>query len=195
MRHAMTQASGMSAASRRYLYAAEGSSGMRVYDVASTRTRGVSQRLITAPSSPLGQDTHIGSKNATLHRAADDHPSIRPRNSGDKNACGESGAAVPSLYNYAYITDAREGLILADVNTLADGDPRNNYLERALTWHPNGVLDGAGTITIGGTTCTSPRSADRHRQRRQAAANRRSSPKMPLAASGLRHQFRFSRHG
>ena len=30
------------------------------------------------------------------------------------------------IYNYAFITDAEEGLILTDINTLADGDPRNN---------------------------------------------------------------------
>ena len=54
------------------------------------------------------------------------------------------------LYNYAFITDAREGLILTDINTLADGEPRNNYLKRALTWNPDGVLNGARHITVGG---------------------------------------------
>jgi hypothetical protein len=54
------------------------------------------------------------------------------------------------MYNYAYITDAQEGLILTDITTLADGDPRNNYLKRAVTWNPNGVLNGARHITIGG---------------------------------------------
>ena len=38
---------------------------MRVYDVASIANKGVSQRIITAPFSPLGQDTHIASRNAT----------------------------------------------------------------------------------------------------------------------------------
>ena len=54
------------------------------------------------------------------------------------------------IYNYAFITDAKEGLILTDVNTLADGEPRNNFLKRALTWNPDGVLNGARHITIGG---------------------------------------------
>jgi hypothetical protein len=54
------------------------------------------------------------------------------------------------LYNYAFITDAVEGLILVDVNTLADGEPRNNHLRRALTWNPDGVLSGARHVTIGG---------------------------------------------
>ncbi len=58
--------------------------------------------------------------------------------------------AFAPIYNYAYITDAKEGLILTNVNTLADGEPRNNYLKRALTWNPDGVLNGARHITIGG---------------------------------------------
>jgi hypothetical protein len=54
------------------------------------------------------------------------------------------------IYNYALVTDSREGLILVDVNTLADGNPRNNHLRRALTWNPNGILRGARHLTIGG---------------------------------------------
>ena len=46
------------------------------------------------------------------------------------------------IYNYAYITDAEEGLILTNVNTLADQEPRNNFLSRALTWNEGGVLKG-----------------------------------------------------
>jgi hypothetical protein len=54
------------------------------------------------------------------------------------------------LYSYAVITDSEEGLILVNVNTLADGDPRNNMLKRAVTWNADGVLNGARHITLGG---------------------------------------------
>ena len=37
-----------------------------------------------------------------------------------------------------------------NVNTLADGEPRNNFFERAVTWNENGVLNGASHITLGG---------------------------------------------
>ncbi len=40
------------------------------------------------------------------------------------------------IYHYAFITDAEEGLILTNVDTLTDGEPRNNFLNRALTWNP-----------------------------------------------------------
>ena len=37
--------------------------------------------------------------------------------------------------------------------TLLDGNPRNNFLKSALTWNPNGILNGAVNITIAGTHC------------------------------------------
>ena len=55
-----------------------------------------------------------------------------------------------AIYSYVAITDAEEGLILVNINTLSDGDPRNNNLKRAVTWNPNGVLNGARHITLGG---------------------------------------------
>ncbi len=33
---------------------------------------------------------------------------------------------------------------------MADGEPRNNFLKRAVTWNPGGVLNGARHITVGG---------------------------------------------
>lgn len=59
-------------------------------------------------------------------------------------------SAFHPMYNYAFITDAKEGLILTNINTLADGEPRNNFLKRAVTWNPDGVLNGARHLTIAG---------------------------------------------
>ena len=44
----------------------------------------------------------------------------------------------------------RRACILVNVDTLADGDPRNNSLRRAVTWNENGVLNGARHITLAG---------------------------------------------
>ena len=55
------------------------------------------------------------------------------------------------IYDYAFITDAEEGLIATNLDTLVDGEPRNNFLERQLTWNENGVLKGARHLAIGGT--------------------------------------------
>jgi hypothetical protein len=48
------------------------------------------------------------------------------------------------------VTDSEEGLILVDVETLADREPRNNFLRRAVTWNEGGVLAGARHVTLGG---------------------------------------------
>jgi hypothetical protein len=54
------------------------------------------------------------------------------------------------LYTYAYILDSEEGLILVDIDTLMDGEPRNNKLTRAVTWNDQGVLKGARHMVLGG---------------------------------------------
>jgi hypothetical protein len=133
-----------------YLFAAEGPGGMRVYDVASIANKGVSQRIISAPFSPLGHDTHIASKNATCVQLPTNQPINPARNEGDLMRKVNMEQPFHPIYNYAVITDSEEGLILANVNTLADGEPRNNFLKRAVTWNENGVLKGARHLTIGG---------------------------------------------
>src|SRR6185437_11115909 len=133
-----------------YVYAAEGSRGMQVYDVASIANKGVSEPILTAPSSPLGQDTRIGSKDATCVALPTTQPIHPARNQGHLMRDENEEQPFHPIYNYALITDSREGLILTDVNTLADGNPRNNHLRRALTWNPNGILRGARHLTVGG---------------------------------------------
>ena len=133
-----------------YLFAAEGNDGLRVYDVSGNANKGISQKVITAPFSPLGQDTRVDSKNATCIALPTNQPIHPPRNEGEKMRVANLEQVIHPLYSYAYVTDAKEGLILVDVTTMSDGEPRNNFLERKLTWNPGGVLDGARHITIGG---------------------------------------------
>ena len=133
-----------------YLYAAGGNGGFRIYDVASIGNKGVSQRIIAAPFSPMGHDTHIASKNATC-MALPTNQSIAPsRNKGDLMRKTNQEQAFHAIYHYAFITDASEGLIVVDVDTMSDGEPRNNFLKRSLTWNPKGLLTGASHITLGG---------------------------------------------
>ncbi|MGA1676806.1 MAG: LVIVD repeat-containing protein, partial [Pseudomonadales bacterium] len=132
------------------LFVAEGRKGSRVYDVASIANKGVSQRLITAPFSPLGQEIRIPSKAATCIVLPTNQPIQPSRNEGPLMRETNQEQPFHPLYRYAYITDASEGLILVDIDTLMDGDPRNNNLERALTWNENGVLKGARHLVLGG---------------------------------------------
>jgi hypothetical protein len=133
-----------------YLYVAEGSRGMQAYDVASIANKGVSQRIITAPFSPLGHDTRLESKNATCVVLPTTQPIQPSRNQGDLMRKVNLEQPFHPLYDYAYVTDAEEGLILTDLDTFMDGEPRNNFMVRALTWNENGVLDGARHMVLGG---------------------------------------------
>ncbi len=132
-----------------YMYVAEGRGGFRVYDVASIANKGVSERILSGPFSPLGHDTHVGTRNATCMALPTNQPIAPTRSTPELRAINQEQAFLP-IYNYAAITDAEEGLILVDVNTLADGELRNNKLRRAVTWNENGVLDGARHIVLAG---------------------------------------------
>ena len=133
-----------------FVYVAEGKGGFQVYDVASIANKDISEKILTAPFSPLGQNMHVATRNATC-MALPTNQSIAPlRNTADMRAMNQEQAFHP-IYNYAVVTDSEEGLILVDINTLTDREPRNNFLKRAApAWNPNGVLNGARHITLGG---------------------------------------------
>ncbi len=133
-----------------YLFVAEGERGLVVYDAASIGNKGVSQKLITAPFSPLGHDTRVKSRNATCVALPTTQPVHPARNQGELMRVANLEQPFAAIYNYALVTDAEEGLILVDINTLADGEFRNNRLRRALTWDGGGVLRGARHLAIGG---------------------------------------------
>jgi hypothetical protein len=129
-----------------YLYVADGPGGLRVFDVANIDNKGFSERFVTAPVSPIGQDLRVKSKNATAVAAPstlapDPTRRVRPENEEQ---------AIHPLYAYLYFTDLEEGLIVVGAATLLDGDPTNNFLDRALTFNPQGALDGAVNLTIAG---------------------------------------------
>ncbi|HVF62906.1 MAG TPA: hypothetical protein VNE58_02795, partial [Casimicrobiaceae bacterium] len=134
-----------------YLYVAEGEKGTRVYDIASVANKGFSQRIISAPVSPLDQSIRVSSKNATCAQLATTQP-VQPSRSR-KPMMQEVNLEQPmhAIYDYLFITDSEEGLILVDIDTLHDFEPRNNKLTRKVTWNEGGVLNGARHLHIAGT--------------------------------------------
>jgi hypothetical protein len=133
-----------------YLFSAEGDRGLRVYDVANIANKGFSQRIVDAPFSKLGHDPGLQSADASCVALPTNQPIHPPRNQGELMRVDNLEQPFHPIYNYAFLTDRVEGLILTDVNTFADGDLHNNFLERAVSWNPDGVLDGARHLTIGG---------------------------------------------
>ncbi|MCA1642513.1 MAG: hypothetical protein LC785_11305 [Acidobacteria bacterium] len=130
-----------------YAYVAAGEGGLRVYDVAQIDHKGFSERITTAPVSRFGQKFWVRTKYATAVAA----PSTLAVDPARARLPQNQEQPVHPLYGYLYVADRYEGLILVGAATLLDGDPLNNYLKRALTWNPGGVLDGANNITIAGT--------------------------------------------
>ena len=141
-----------------YVYAALGPGGFRVYDVANIDNKDFSERIVTAPVSPLGQRLYVKTKYATAVAT----PTTLGVDPLRKRFPENEEGPIHLLYGFLYVADRDEGLIvvgnrdakskrLLGVGTLLDGNPSNNFLDRAATFNPDGVLTGARRITIAGT--------------------------------------------
>ena len=130
-----------------YCYAACGEGGVRIYDVAFVDHKGFSERILTAPVSPLGQKFYVKTEFATdiaapTTIAPDPTRTHKPENHEQP---------VHAMYGYIYATDFHEGLILIGVGTLLDGNPLNNFVKKDVVFNPGGLLHGARSVTIFGT--------------------------------------------
>ncbi len=141
-----------------YAYVANGRGGLRVYDIANIDNKGFSERITTAPVSPLGQRFYVNTQYATgvaspSTLAVDPLRQKRPEN--QEAEYRDDKQPIHPVYAYLYVSDSKEGLVVVGdrkkgVVTLLDGNPSNNFLKRALAFNPDGALDGASNITIAG---------------------------------------------
>jgi len=132
-----------------YLYTANGSDGFEVFDIANIDQKGFSERISTAPVSPLGQRTYVRTKYATSVTlpstlGVDPLRTRRPENMEQ---------AVSPIYAWVFITDREEGLVMVTVGTLLDGNPDNNFFdkEKIIRFNPGGKLSGAMHSFMAGT--------------------------------------------
>jgi len=140
-----------------YAYTAAGKGGLRVYDIANIDNKGFSQRMTTAPVSPLGQRFFLPTKDAVAIAS----PTTLGVDPLRARIAENEEQPVHLLYGFLYVADKEEGLVIVGdpdlkskspgVGTLLDGDPTNNFLKRGLTFNPGGVLTGARRISIAGT--------------------------------------------
>jgi hypothetical protein len=130
-----------------YLYAACGEDGVRVFDIAFIDDKGFSERITTAPVSPLGQRFYVRTRYATSAVAP---TTIAPDPTRKHDPCNRE-QSVNGMYGYLYVTDKYEGLILIGVATTINGNPLDNFLHRELTFNPDGILTGARNIAFVGT--------------------------------------------
>jgi len=132
-----------------YMFVAEGRGGFKVYDIASVANKGFSDAVTSAPFSPLGHDTGVATSNATCMAIPTNQAIAPSRSTPELRALNQEQPFLP-IYHYAVVTDSVEGLVLVNVDTLADGEFRNNRLSRAVTWNPDNVLKGARHVTLAG---------------------------------------------
>ncbi len=141
-----------------YVYAALGEGGFRIYDISNIDNKDFSERVVTAPVSPWGQRLYVKTKFATAVAT----PTTLGVDPLRKHHPENEEQPIHLMYGFLYVTDREEGLVIVGnkdpksrnvigVGTLLDGNPANNFLERAVTFNPDGVLDGARRITIAGT--------------------------------------------
>ena len=140
-----------------YAYTANGPGGLRVYDIANIDNKGFSERVVTAPVSPIGQRFYVATKNA-LAVASPSTLAIDPLR---QRLPENEEQSIHLLYGFLYVADKEEGLVIVGnpdlhsknpgVGTLLDGNPANNFLKRASAFNPGGILTGARRITIAGT--------------------------------------------
>src|SRR5205814_1970430 len=139
-----------------YVYAAMGKGGLRVFDVANIENKDFSERVTTAPVSPIGQRFYVPTKYA-MAVATPATTALDPTRAHFKE---NEEQPVHLLYGFLYVADKYEGLVVIGdassrshapgVSTLLDGEPRNNFLKRALAFNPDGQLNGAHRIIIVG---------------------------------------------
>ena len=132
-----------------YLYTANGGGGFEVFDVANIDQKGFSERIVTAPVSPLGQRTYVRTKYATSVTL----PSTLGIDPLRARLPENEEQPVSATYAWVFVTDREEGLVMVSVGTLVDGDPNNNFLdkEKIIRFNPGGKLTGAMHSFMAGT--------------------------------------------
>jgi len=145
-----------------YLYTANGKGGFQVFDVANIDQKGFSERVTSAPVSPLGQRTRVATKYATSVTLPSTlgidplreryPPTAKIAGIGEVYSDNEE-QPISKIYAWTFITDREEGLVMINVGTLVDGDPENNFLDKAkiIRFNPDGKLAGASGAFMAGT--------------------------------------------
>jgi len=129
-----------------YVYTAAGPNGFEVFDAANIYNKGFSEKVVTAPVSPLGQRTYV----RTPYCTAIALPSTLSNDGLRTHLPENEEQPIHPLYNYAYLTDRDEGLILVDVTTLFNGNPEDNFFKKDVVFNPDNKLRDGTALTVAG---------------------------------------------
>jgi len=129
-----------------FLFVADGPAGFKVYDIANVDAKKAAQKVLLTPFA-FGDDLRLKTRNATWV----DQPAPGPMDFGRPQSTVNMEGPRWDGFQYAYITDSVEGLIIVDCNTFFDRNPQNNFLRRSVTFNPNGALTGALSVKVAGS--------------------------------------------
>jgi hypothetical protein len=129
-----------------YVFAACGEGGVRVFDIAFIDDKAFAERITTAPVSPIGQKFYLDTKFAEWVAL----PTTVTVDGTRKQSPGNKEQPIHPLFNYMYIADKYEGLILSHVMTTLNGNPVDNFLKKDVCFNPEGILNGARHVHIVG---------------------------------------------
>ena len=129
-----------------YVYTANGPGGFEVFDVANIDQKGFSERMVSAPVSPLGQRTRVQTRYATAVAL----PSTLALDPARTRLPENEEQPIDLFYAFVYVSDREEGIVGSNVATLVDGNPDNNFLHRDVTFNPDGALTGASYVVAAG---------------------------------------------
>jgi hypothetical protein len=129
-----------------YVYTANGPGGFEVFDVANIDQKGFSERMVSAPVSPLGQRTRVQTKFATAVAL----PSTLALDPARTRLPENEEQPIDLFYAFVYVSDREEGIVGSNVATIVDGNPDNNFFKRDVTFNPGGLLTGATFVTAAG---------------------------------------------
>jgi hypothetical protein len=117
-----------------YAYAANGRGGLRVYDIANIDNKGFSEKVNTAPVSPLGQRFFAPTKNARAVASpttlgVDPLRQQLPENEEQR---------IHLLYGFLYVADKEEGLVIIGDPNLKSKSPGGRVINGRSPHHGRG---------------------------------------------------------
>src|SRR5947209_18535346 len=112
--------------------------------------------MTTTPVSPIGQKFHVPTRDAVAVAT----PTTLGVDPLRVQLPENEEQAIPLLYGFIYVADREEGLVVIGnpdlkakspgVGTLLDGNPANNFLQRAVAFNPDGILTSASSSALAG---------------------------------------------
>ena len=130
-----------------YLYTANGPGGFEVFDVANIDQKGFSERIVTAPVSPLGQRTYVHTKYATSVAL----PSTLALDPARVRLPENEEQPIDMFYAYVYVSDREEGLVVVERRDAGRRQSGQQFPEaRRVPSIPTASLTGASFVTAAG---------------------------------------------